>query len=133
MFRCINSTDDINDFLDKTNSLHDGYIIDLKYTNNGISRIDGGHYFEFYKTKLFLKILVTSIWDAVVEIEFNNLAEWQIKDNQSDIFDVSVFFNENNQIVLTDNVYTNTEEMKKGTYIIAESMKWRITEQESEI
>ena len=65
--------------------------------------------------------------DAVVEIEFENLLEWQIKDNQSDIFDVSVFFNKNNLIVWMDDIYTSAEDMKKGSYVIAESMKWRIT------
>ena len=70
---------------------------------------------------------MTSIWDAVVEIEFENLLEWQIKDNQSDIFDVSVFFSENNLIVWMDDIYTSAEDMKNGSYVIAESMKWRIT------
>ena len=126
MLHSINNTNDINEFLDKTNSLHDGYVIGVKYINNGISKIDGGHYFEPSKTKLVLQILVTSIWDAVVEIEFENLLEWQIKDNQSDIFDVSVFFNENNLIVWMDDIYISAEEMKKGSYVIAESMKWRI-------
>ena len=71
---------------------------------------------------------MTSICDAVVEIEFENLLEWQIKDNQSYIFDVSVFFNENNLIVWMDDIYTSAEDMKKRSYVIAESMKWRITE-----
>ena len=127
MLHSIKSTNDIKDFLDKTNSLHDGYIVEVKYNNNGISKIKGGHYFEPAKTKLVLQILVTSIWDAVVEIEFENLLEWQIKDNQSDIFDVSVFFNKNNLIVWMDDIYTSAEDMKKGSYVIAESMKWRIT------
>ncbi len=127
MLHSIKGINDINDFLDKTNALHDGYVIEVKYNNNGISKIDGGHYFEPAKTKLILKILVTSICDAVVEIEFENLLEWQIKDNLSDIFDVSVFFNEDNLIVWMDDIYTNAKEIKKGSYVIAESMKWRIT------
>ena len=127
MLHSINNTNDINEFLDKTNSLHDGYVIGVKYINNGISKTDGGHHFEPSKTKLGLQILVTSICDAVVEIEFENLLEWQIKDNQSDIFDVSVFFNENNLIVWMDDIYISAEEMKKGSYVIAESMKWRIS------
>ena len=127
MLRSIQNIKDINIFLEETNSLHDGYIVEVKYNNNGISKIKGGHYFEPAKTKLVLQILVTSIWDAVVEIEFDNLLEWQIKDNQSDIFDISVFFNENNQIVWMDDIYTSAEDMKKGSYVIAESMKWRIT------
>ena len=126
MLRSIKNIKDINIFLEETNSLHDGYVVNVRYNNDGISKIEGGHYFEPSKTKLVLQILVTSIWDAVVEIEFENLLEWQIKDNQSDIFDVSVFFNENNLIVWMDDIYISAEEMKKGSYVIAESMKWRI-------
>ena len=127
MLHSIKSTNDIKDFLDKTNSLHDGYVVEVRYNNDGISKIECGHYFEPSKTKLVLKILVTSICDAVVEIEFENILEWQIKGNHSDILDVSAFFNEKNLIVWMDDIYTSTEEMKKGSYVIAESMKWRIT------
>ena len=126
MLRSIKNINDINIFLEETNSLHDGYVVKVRYNNDGISKIEGGHYFEPSKTKLVLQILVTSICDAVVEIEFENLLEWQIKDNQSDIFDVSVFFNENNLIVWMDDIYISAEEMKKGSYVIAESMKWRM-------
>ena len=126
MLRSIKNIKDINIFLEETNSLHDGYVVNVRSNNDGISKIEGGHYFEPSKTKLVLQILVTSIWDAVVEIEFENLLEWQIKDNHSDIFGVSVFFNEENLIVWMDDIYTSAEDMKKGSYVIAESMKWRI-------
>ena len=126
MLRSIKNIKDINTFLEETNSLHDGYVVNVRYKNDGISKIEGGHYFEPSKTKLVLQILVTSIRDAVVEIEFENLLEWQIKDNHLDILDVSVFFNEENLIVWMDDIYTSAEDMKKGSYVIAESMKWRI-------
>ena len=102
--------------------------ISFKYMNNGISKIEGGHYFEPAKTKLVLQILVTSMCDAMVEIEFENLLEWQIQGNQRAIFGASVFLNKEKLIVWTDDMYTSTEEMKKGSYVIAESMKWRIVE-----
>ncbi len=126
MFNEIKNSEDIQFFLEKTNCLHDGYIIDVRYTHNGISKIENGHYFEPDKTKLIIQILVTSIWDAVVEIEFESLFEWQIKDNQSDIFNTFVRFDEQNRIVWSDDYYTNVDEMKKGSYAIATSMKWRI-------
>ena len=128
MFNEIKSTKDIQFFLEKTNSLHDGYIINVQYTNNGISRNENGYYFNPEQTKLVLQILVTSIWDAVVEIEFENLLEWQIKDNQWDMTDTSVIFDEQNWIVWSDDVFINMEEAKKGSYAIAQSMKWRIIE-----
>ena len=128
MLYSIKNTNDINDFLHHTNLLHDGYVVDVKYMNNGISKIEGGHYFEPAKTKLILQILVTSMCDAMVEIEFENLLEWQIQGNQRSIFGASVSFNKENLIVWTDDMYTSAEEMKKGSYVIAESMKWRIVE-----
>lgn len=92
MLNLVKSVEDINNFLDKTNSLHDGYVVGVKYINSGISKTERGHFFEPEKTKLVLQILVTSIWDAVVEIEFDGLFEWQIKDNQfSGIINTSVF------------------------------------------
>jgi hypothetical protein len=128
MLNLVKSVEDINNFLDKTNSLHDGYVVGVKYINSGISKIERGHFFEPEKTKLVLQILVTSIWDAVVEIEFDGLFEWQIKDNQfSGIINTSVFFDKN-RIVWLDDIYTDTEAMKKGSYVIAASMKWRIIE-----
>ncbi len=128
MFNEIKTSEDIQTFLDKTNYLHDGYIIDVRYTHKGISKIENGHYFEPHKTKLILQILVTSIWDALVEIEFESLFEWQIKDNQSDILNTFVRFDEQNRIVWSDDYYTNIDEMKNGSYVIASSMKWRIIE-----
>ncbi len=125
MFNEIKTNDDIKLFLVRSNSLHDGYIIGVRYTNCGISRVENGHSFNPEQTKLVLQILVTSICDAVVEIEFENLLEWQIQGNQREIFDVSVFFNKEKLIVWTDDIYMGAEEMKKRSYVIAESMKWR--------
>ena len=128
MFNEIKTNDDIKLFLERSNSLHDGYIIGVRYTNCGISRVENGHSFNPEQTKLVLQILVTSICDAVVEIEFENLLEWQIKDNQWDITDTSVIFNEQNWIVWSDDFFVNMEQTKKGSYAIAQTMKWRIIE-----
>ncbi len=128
MFNEIKTSKDIQNFLEKTNFLHDGYIIDVRYTHNGISKIENGHYFEPNKTKLILRILVTSIWDAVVEIEFESLSEWQIKENQQDITHTSIVFDEHNWIVWSNDAYINMEEVKNSSYAIAASMKWRIVE-----
>ena len=101
MYHMINSKEDIEQFLKETNWLHDGYIIHVDYSHNGITKLEHGHYFEPEKTKLTIQILVTSIWDAVVEIEFECLKEWQIRDHQWDIGETSVFFDENDREVLT--------------------------------
>ena len=128
MFTSIKTTEDIKNFLDKTNSLHDGYIISVKYANNGIKKIENASYLNPEQTKLIIQIMVTSICDTIVEIEFENLLEWQIKDNQFEITDTSIIFNKQNCIVWADDVYLNMDELKKGSYVIAKSMKWRIIE-----
>ena len=113
MFNSVKTQKDIKMFLDKTNSLHDGYIVGVQYLNNGISSIGNGYSFNPEETKLILRILVTSICDALVEIEFENLLEWQIKDSQCDITDTTVIINEKRWIVWADDTYSNEEEMKK--------------------
>ena len=128
MFSEIKTSDDIRVFREKTNSLHDGFIIGVNYSNCGILPIENGYTFNSKQTKLVLQILVTSICDTVVEIVFENLLEWQIHDNQWDITDTSVIFNEQNWIIWSDDVFVNIETTKKGSYVIAQSMKWRILE-----
>lgn len=128
MFRSIKSTKDIQTFLNETNSLHDGHIIGVQYVNNGISKTEYGYYYNSEQTKLIIQILVTSISDVIVEIVFENLLQWQIKDNQWDITDTSVIFDAENWIMWSDDVYINMDELKKGSYAIAKSMKWRIVE-----
>ena len=126
MFNIIKTKKDIENFLDKTNALHDGYIISVQYVNGGITKLDYGHHFNPEQTKLIIQVLVTSIFDTIVEIEFENLLEWQIRDNQWEITGSSVIFNENGSIIWLDDVYTTAEEMKKGSYVMAKTMKWRI-------
>ena len=128
MFNIIKTKKDIENFLDKTNALHDGYVIGVQYTNGGITKLDYGHYFNPEQTKLIIQVLVTSVFDTIVEIEFENLLEWQIRDNQWDITDSSIILDENDSIIWLDDVYTTAEEMKKGSYVIAKTMKWRIKE-----
>ncbi len=128
MFNIIKTKKDVENFLDKTNALHDGYIIGVQYTNGGITKLDHGYHFNPEQTKLIIQVLVTSIFDTIVEIEFENLMEWQIRDNQWDITDSSIILDENGSITWLDDVYTTAEEMKKGSYVIAGTMKWRIRE-----
>ena len=126
MYNEIKTIKDIEFFLDKTNSLHDGYVINVHYANKGIS-IDGDtYYFNPEQTKLTLQILVTSICDTIIEIEFEYLKEWQIKDNQWEITDTTVIIDKDNWILWTDDVYVNQDELKNSSYVIAKAMKWRV-------
>ena len=131
MFNEIKSSKDIKNFLAKTNWLHDGYILGVQYTNKGITQIDNGHRFDPEQTKLVLQILVTSIWDTVIEIEFEHLLEWQIKDNQWDITDTSVVFQKvqgGKWFIWSDDAFTNMDDLKDHSYAVAKSMKWRVVE-----
>ena len=62
MFNEIKTENDIQNFIDKTNSLHDGYIVGVQYTNDVITNVDENGYFtKPDASKLILKILVTII------------------------------------------------------------------------
>ena len=131
MFKEIKTEKDIQDFIDKTNSLHDGYIIGLQYTNDVHTNVDENGYFTNPDaTKLILRILVTSIWDTVVEIEFESLWKWQVlNDTYFDvILDTSVSFNDKGYIVWADDVWTDQNDLEGCSFAIAKSMKWRIVE-----
>ena len=131
MFNEIKTETDIQDFIDKTNSLHDGYIIGVQYTNDVHTNVDENGYFTNPDaTKLILRILVTSIWDTVVEIEFESLWKWQVlNDTYFDvILDTSVSFNDKGYIVWADDVWTDQNDLEGCSFAIAKSMKWRIVE-----
>ena len=131
MFNEIKTEKDIQDFIDKTNSLHDGYIIGVQYTNDVHTNVDeNGDFTNPDATKLILRILVTSIWDTVVEIEFESLWEWQVlNDTYFDvILDTSVSFNDKGYIVWADDVWTDQNDLEGCSFAIAKSMKWRIVE-----
>ena len=127
MFNEIRTEKDIQNFLDKTNSLHDGYIIGVQYTNDVMTNVDEHGYFTNPDaTRLILRILVTSIWNTVVEIEFEAIREWQIKERLWDMTDTSIVFDENGLIVWSNDVFTDMSDLKNRSYVIAASMKWRI-------
>ena len=128
-FQRIKSSEDIELFIKKTNSLHDGYIIGVQYTNDAITDVDENGYFMNPAAKrLVLRILITSICDTIAEIEFDGTVEWQIIENQMEITDTSIIFNDKNFIVWSDDVFISMSELKNGSYVIANSMKWRIVE-----
>ena len=91
MFNEIRTEKDIQNFIDKTNSLHDGYIVGVQYAKDIMTNVDENGYFTNPDaTKLILKILVTSIRNTTVEIEFEAIREWQIKEHLWDMTDTSI-------------------------------------------
>ena len=130
MLQVIKNKRDIRNFLDQTNSLHDGYIIGVQYVNNGIVKTDeGGRFINPDDTTLILRILVTSMDDMIVEMEFDGLSEWQIRDivYQKEITDTEIFFT-GGMIAWVDDFCENPLMFREGSYVIAKSMKWKIVE-----
>ena len=131
MFNEIKTEKDIQYFLEKTNSLHDGYIVGVQYTNDILTNVDENGYFTNPDaTKLIIRILVTSIFDTLVEIEFENLWTWQVLNDTYHyvILDTSVSFNEKGYIIWADDALIEPEDIEGSSYAIAKSMKWRIVE-----
>ena len=123
-YHTINSQSDIDLFLDRTNSLHDAYLIGVDYVHNGIS---GGNpcYFDPDKAELRLRWLVTSIYDKTVELVFTAPLEWQIKEWGYDITNTAVSLTDKGFVIWADLDSTAPEFREQGSYVIAQAMKWR--------
>lgn len=116
---------DIKEFFEKTNSLHDGHIISVQYFDD-CTKSDRCS-FESRNAILSIKVLVTSMPDTTVEIEFEDVLKWQIKNDCSEILDITLFFNEG-FVVWADDIITDMEDIKNCSYVVARSMKWRIVD-----
>lgn len=126
-FQTIQTSKDIEFFLDQTNELHDGDLIGVQYIHNGHT---GGnpHYVNPKLSELRMRYMVTSIDDAIVELVFSSLVEWQVKDNSFEITDTAVSIDENGFVIWTDDCSTAAEVRKNGSYVIAEKMQWRFVD-----
>lgn len=121
VFHPIRTQSDIDQFLDRTNGLHDAHLIGVQYAHDGIS---GGNpcFIDPDRAELRLRCLVTSIYDAVVELVFTAPCEWQLRDNGFDITDTAVSFDEKGRVIWTDDSDPNCRD---GSWVIARAMKWR--------
>ena len=123
-YHTIDSQSDIDLFLDRTNDLHDAYLIGVQYAHNGHT---GGNpsYIDPDRAELRLRWLVTSIYDRIVELVFTAPLQWQLRDQGFDITDTAVSFTDNGFVVWADDFSTDPEVRESGSYIIAKAMKWR--------
>lgn len=123
-YHTIDSQSDIDLFLDRTNGLHDAYLIGVQYAHNGHT---GGNpsYIDPDRAELRLRWLVTSIYDRIVELVFTAPLQWQLRDQGFDITDTAVSFTDNGFVVWADDFSTDPEVRKSGSYVIAKAMKWR--------
>ena len=117
---------DIDNFIKQSNGLHDGYILSVQYCNNGIKHLDGGGYeISCEANELRIRILITSISDAEIELIFKEISEWQIFDNMWDITDTAVSFSDDGMIVWTDGLTTDKSTRREDSYVVARSMEYR--------
>lgn len=119
----IQSKMDIKDFLERVNGLHDSYLIGVEYTHRGHT---GGnpHIIDPELTELRLRFMVTSMHDAVVELVFRSVSQWQIKDRGFDVTDCAVSL-ESGTVIWADDYSTDPSIREGGSYVVAAKMKWR--------
>lgn len=126
-FQTIETNQDIKLFLDKTNGLHDAYLVGVQYIHNGHTGANP-HCIDPALSELCVRYMVTSIQNAVVELVFSSLIEWQIKENSFEITDTSISVAENGNVIWTDDYSALPGVRENGSYVIAEKMKWRFVD-----
>ena len=122
----IKSEADIQPFRTAVHGLHDGYITHVEYEHTGITAHENCLYFDDSKRRLILHIYVTSLpGHPTVELLFQGVTEWQIKDSSYDIVDCSVLRLENGMLLWADDNTPSIAELKCGSYVIAASIAYR--------
>lgn len=117
---------DIETFIEKTNALHDGYIVAVEFKDKGIKPTDHGYEFDWMLRRLKIRVLITSIYDAVLEMVFENVLEWKITESREDIFEVGLGFDDKGLIIWTDDSDNMALFGNSKSYVLAKKMKWRI-------
>ena len=128
-YTSILTPEDAKAFIEAVNNLHDGEITAMDYRFTGITKLpEGGHMYAPDMTELRITVLVTSIWDSVVELVFEALDDWQLKGKQFGIYGVLVEFNDQGAVIWTTSHSTDMTHMKESSYITCRRMKWRFIE-----
>ena len=111
----IRSSQDISDFISETNGFHDGYLVSVHYYHTGF---EWGNplYIDEQKAILKLQIIVTSMHSTRIELVFEAVHAWQVKENQNEMLDTSVSFTGDGLI----HWHCDDDD------VIAKTMKWRI-------
>ena len=122
--------EDAKSFVEAVNHLHDGEITAIDYRFTGITKLpEGGHMYAPDMTELRITVLVTSIWDSVVELVFEALDDWQLGGySGSYIYDILVDFNDQGFVVWTTGCSTDMAVMQEADFVISRRMKWRFIE-----
>lgn len=123
----IRTAHDVSVFDRESNGLHDGYLISMDYTHDGF---EWGNplFVDLSKARLALRIMVTSINNTLVEIVFEGVREFQIKEKSWDleIVDSSVTLSKEGLVTWCTDYSTDPEILCNANYVIAKKMKWKI-------
>jgi hypothetical protein len=77
-------------------------------------------------TEMRITVLVTSIWDSVVELVFEALDDWQLGGHSgSCIYDILVDFSDRGFVIWTTGCSTDMAVMREADFVISRRMKWR--------
>ncbi len=122
--------EDAKAFIEAVNHLHDGEITEIRYKYNGITKLpEGGHMHAPDMTELRMTVLVTSIWDSVVELVFESLDDWQLGGHSgSCIYDILVDFNDHGFVIWTTGCSTDMAVMREEDFVICRRLQWRFVE-----
>ena len=129
-YTSILTPEDAKSFVEAVNHLHDGEITAIHYQFNGITKLpEGGHMYAPDMTEMRITVLVTSIWDSVVELVFESLDDWQLGGHSgSCIYDILVDFNDRGFVIWTTGCSTDMAVMREADFVISRRMKWRFIE-----
>ena len=127
-YHAIKTAADVQKFENVSNGLHDGYITHVAYRNSGISADDASLHFDYTGTSLVLHVLVTSLpKHPTFEILFHRITEWRMnQDYYSDMTGFSILFLDNGMMLWADDTAGNIDDLKQGSYVVAESIQYRI-------
>ena len=123
-YRKILNEKDALSFISETNGLHDGYIISLSYRHDGYTW-GNPMYVDSNKSVLELRVMVTSIWNTLVELVFEGIQQFQIRENTNEIPDSSIAFTQEGFVIWCGDNSTEADAMQDSNYVIAKKMKWR--------
>ena len=124
-YKYINSRDDAALFLQKTNGLHDGYIVGFEYSNDGIEAGDGWTSVNLEKSELRIRVLITSLEEKpTVELIFSGILDWKIKSGVSVVFGSTIGFDEG-AVIWADAHSLEREVLRESSFVKAADMRWR--------
>ncbi len=124
-YRIISDEKEAEVFLSEANGLHDGYIVSVDYQHQGYTW-GNPLYIDPEKTKLVLRVMVTSICDALIEIVFESIKDFQMKDADYGLLDSSISFSKDGYVTWCGDLSTEPDALRNSNFVISKVMKWRI-------